>query len=269
MLAQGFYISIPIISIILKKGDIEMELIKTGTEGLDQILKGGLRKNSSVLITGAPGTGKTIMALQFIYYGAKDSNENGIFISTEEDLNDLRDYAKNFGMDFKEMEKKGKIFLYEKPVAMLRGGLVSLSGLLNLIKKKKIQRIAFDSIIFFEYLYPKLSNNTMEFRRQVLLFMQKMKRANVTLLTVSERKITDLDRLEYDMMDFVFEGFIMLSRIRKGSYFERVLTVEKMRGQEHNLDIYPIAIDKKGVRILHDQVPFSLVERQEEKIDFK
>ena len=63
-----------------------VELIKTGISGLDQVLKGGLRMNSSILVTGAPGTGKTIMALQFIYHGAKDYNENGIFITTEDNV---------------------------------------------------------------------------------------------------------------------------------------------------------------------------------------
>ena len=69
-----------------------VELIKTGVPGLDQMLKGGLRKNSTLLVTGAPGTGKTILALQFIYYGAKDYNENGIFIITE----DLGKYPKKY-----------------------------------------------------------------------------------------------------------------------------------------------------------------------------
>ncbi|MCH8003365.1 MAG: DEAD/DEAH box helicase family protein [Nanoarchaeota archaeon] len=246
-----------------------IELIKTGISGLDQILKGGLRRNSTILVTGAPGTGKTIMALQFIYYGAKKYNENGILIATEENLSDLRNYGKNFGMNFKDMEKKGKIFLVEKPLTMLKGGISSIKGMLDLIKKKNIKRVALDSIIFFEYLYPKHNNSSMEFRREVLLFMQKMKRAGVTFMTISERRITDLDRLEYEMMDFVFEGLIILSRVRKGSYFERVLTVEKIRGQDHSLDVYPVAIDKSGIRILHDQIPFSLVEKEEEKQGFK
>lgn len=245
-----------------------VEKIKTGISGLDQILKGGLRKNSSILITGAPGTGKTIMALQFIYYGAKSYNENGIFIATEESLSDLRKNASNFGMDFESMEKKGKIFLVEKPLTTLRGGIASIKGLLDLIKKKNIKRVALDSLIFFEYLYPKNNSNQMEFRRQVMLFLQKMKKAGVTFMVVSERKVTDLDRLEYGMMDFVFEGFIILSRVRKGSYFERILTVAKIRGQDHSLDVYPVTIDNKGLRILHDQVPFSLVEK-EEKQEFK
>jgi len=244
--------------------------IKTGTKGLDQVLKGGLRKNSSILVTGAPGTGKTILALQFIYHGAKKYNENGIFIATEDDPSDLRKNAKNLGMDLEDMEKKGKIFIVNKPLATLKGGIESIKGLLDLIKKKNIKRIALDSLIFFEYLYPKVNSNAMEFRRQVLLFMQKIKHAGVTFIAVSERKITDLDRLEYDMMDFVFEGFIVLTRIRKGSYFERVLTVAKIRGQDHSLDVYPITInDNEGLRVLHDQVPFSLVEKEEAKETFK
>ncbi len=242
-----------------------IEFIKTGVRGLDIILKGGLRKNASILITGAPGTGKTIMALQFIYYGAKNYNENGIFIATEDNLTDLRENAKNLGMNLREMEKKGKVFLLEKPLATLKGGIASIKGLMDLIKKKNIKRVALDSLVFFEYLYPKFNSKIIEFRRQVLLFMQQMKSSGVTFMAVSERKITDLDRLEYDMMDFVFEGFIILSRIRKGSYFERVLTVEKIRGQDHSLDIFPITIEKGGVRILNDQFPFSLVEKEEEE----
>ena len=100
-----------------------VERIKTGIPGLDQVLRGGLRKNSNVLITGAPGTGKTILALQFIYYGAKSYNENGIFITTEDSIDDIRRNGSNLGMDFKSMENQGKIFFVQKPIATLKGGI--------------------------------------------------------------------------------------------------------------------------------------------------
>lgn len=240
-----------------------VERIKTGVPGLDQVLKGGLRKNSTILVTGAPGTGKTIMALQFIYYGAKEFNENGIFITTEDNLDDIRQNAKNLGMDFAALESKGKAFFFQKPLTTLKGGIASIKGLTDAIKKYSIKRVALDSLIFFEYLYPRFNSNRMEFRRQVLLFMQQMKKAGVTFLAVSERAVTDFDRLTYDMMDFVFEGFIVLSRIRKGSYFERVLTVAKVRGQDHSLDVYPVTITDDGLKVLYDQTPFSLVEKEE------
>lgn len=240
-----------------------IELIKTGVPGLDQVMKGGLRRKSSILVTGAPGTGKTILALQFIYYGAKDCNENGIFISTEESLEVLEQSARNLGMDLNSMVGKGKIFFMQKPIATLKGGISSIKGLIDAIKKNNIKRVALDSLIFFEYLYPRFDGNKMEFRRQVLMFIQEMKKAGVTFLVVSERSVTDFDRLTYDMMDFVFEGIILLSRIRKGSYFERVLTVAKIRGQDHSLDVYPVTIGIDGLKILYDQTPFSLVEKEQ------
>ena len=239
------------------------ELIKTGTPGLDQILKGGLRKNSSVLVTGSPGTGKTLMALQFVYYGAKDYNENGIFLSTEENLDILAQSAKNLGMDIKSMVEKGKLFFVQKPISTLKGGITSIKGLVDSIKKNNVKRLVLDSLIFFEYLYPRFDGNKMEFRRQVLIFIQEMKKAGVTFLVVSERPVTDFDRLTYDMMDFVFEGVILLSRIRKGSYFERVITVAKLRGQDHSLDVYPVTIGSDGMKVLFDQTPFSLVEKED------
>lgn len=239
-----------------------IDKIKTGIPGLDRVLRGGLRRYSTILITGSPGTGKTIMALQYIYNGAKHYNEKGVFISTEENLRDLRAYAKNLGLDIEEEEEKEMIYLYEERIELLKGGIASMDGLIDLIRKKKIQRVALDSVVFFEYLYPKTANNKMEYRREILLFLKKLKDAGVTFLGISERRITDLDKLEYDLLDFVFEGFILTSRIRKGSYFERVLTVSKIRGQDHSLEVYPISIAKGGVKVLSEQIPFSLVDKE-------
>lgn len=243
-----------------------VDTIKTGIPGLDKILNGGLRKNSNLLVTGAPGTGKTLMALQFVYHGAKNYGDKGIYISTEESIEDLKDYSKNLGIDLGKYEKEGKIFLYPLDPLMLKGGIASIKGLLNVIRKKGIKRFALDSLILFRYLYPNHDHDTsMEFRRHILIFLKSIKAAGVTSLIVSERKSTDMDKLHFSEIDFVFDGFMILSRVRKGSYFERVATIVKIRGQNHSMDIYPISIGKGGAKILAEQTPYSLVEKESGK----
>ena len=240
-------------------------MIKSGIPGLDKILKGGIRRDSATLFTGAPGTGKTLAAIQFIYNGIKDCGENGIFITAEETPGQLKDYAESIGLDLGKYEKEGKVLIIEKPVTYLKGGIASITGLLELIEKRKVKRMALDSLTFFEYLYPPQKFDRIEFRRQVLTFTQSMKKMGITILATAEKSVTDLDRLEYQMMDFLFDTLVILTRIRKGSYFERCLSVIKAKGQEHSLDIYPTTIEKGGLKVLPDQVPFSLVEQEEEK----
>ena len=231
------------------------ELISTGIPGLDEIFKGGIRKYSSILITGAPGTGKSIAALQFIYEGAKNG-EPSLYITAEETTASLREYAKSIGIDIDTYEKKGLLILMEE--RLTGGKIVSIQAPMDVIKKKKIKRVALDSLTLFEYVY---SSNVLEFRRGVLEFIKSMKEANVTLLATSETKTTDIDNFIYSPRDFLFEGLIILIKVRKGNSFERCLCVAKMRGQSHSLDIYPLKITEKGMKVLPKQIPFSLIEK--------
>ncbi|ESS04508.1 MAG: KaiC, partial [uncultured archaeon A07HR67] len=75
------------------------ELIKTGIEGLDDILNGGIVENSTTLISGNPGAGKTIFGLQYIYNGVEEHDQNGIYLTFEEDRRDLREAANSIGFD--------------------------------------------------------------------------------------------------------------------------------------------------------------------------
>ena len=90
-----------------------------------------------------------------------------------------------------------------------------------------------------------------------------MKESNITLLTTSEKSILNVDEIEYKPEDFLFEGLIILNKIRKGSSFEHCVQVYKMRGQDHSLNIVPYKIEKGGIKIFPKEIPFSLVEREE------
>ena len=59
--------------------------LSTGIQGLDELLNGGIPEGRVVLIVGGPGSGKTTLASQFLYKGISDYNENGIFVSLDEE----------------------------------------------------------------------------------------------------------------------------------------------------------------------------------------
>jgi circadian clock protein KaiC len=60
------------------------EGVPTGIEGLDELVSGGFPRGRVVLVLGGPGTGKTILASQFLYKGISQYGENGIFVSLDE-----------------------------------------------------------------------------------------------------------------------------------------------------------------------------------------
>lgn len=234
-----------------------MNKIKTNIPGLDEIFKGGIREKGAILVTGPPGAGKTIFALQFILEGAK-MGQPGLFISAEEDVNQLKEDVKALGFDLTTYEKKKKVFLIKQEISSKK--LMSIATPLNLIKRYKIKRVALDSLTLFKYMH---LAGEMDYRREVLDFIQKMKELGITLMATSEKTMLDTVKLKYESEDFLFDELILLTEIRKGSSFERIIHVIKSRGQEHLTGIYPFKIGKGGIKIFPDQIPFSLIEKDD------
>ena len=225
-------------------------LEKLGIPGLDEMFKGGLRRNCSVLVKGSPGTGKTILALQFIFEGARQGCP-GVFITAEEELDNLRSYAHSLGMDIGAYEKKKMIYLIKQSVTLKK--LISIATPLQLITSGKVKRVVLDSLTIFRY----GTEDEKSYRKEILDLISNMK--SVLFLATAEEKKDTLDFTDSDAEDYLFDGLIRMIKIRQGNNFERCIFVKKMRGQDHLTDIFPFTITNRGIAIHPKEIPFSLM----------
>ena len=91
----------------------EFPRVKSGIPGFDDMVNGGFLKGTVNTITGPSGTGKTVFASQFIYYGIKNG-EKGMIITPSESADFLkREMMSSFGWDFSSLEKEGKLSIVD------------------------------------------------------------------------------------------------------------------------------------------------------------
>src|SRR5512135_3648460 len=102
------------------------EKVRTGIPGLDSILSGGLREGMNVVLSGQPGSGKTTMGMQFLYYGAKDFDESGIFVTLSESPNSIKNNFMSYGWDIQELIEQGKIIIIDARPFKMEEGFVAL-----------------------------------------------------------------------------------------------------------------------------------------------
>jgi len=88
---------------------MKVRRVRTYVPGLDEILYGGIPERNVVLLSGGPGTGKSILAKQFLYNGLTKDDEAGVFVALEEHpVSVLRSFA-HFGWDVARFEREGSL----------------------------------------------------------------------------------------------------------------------------------------------------------------
>ena len=120
-----------------------IERVSTGIKEIDNISEGGYEKNSTNLIIGDGGSGKTIFAVEFLMEGMK-KGENCLYITFEEGKEEFYSNMKDFGWDLEKYEKEGKFFFLEYTPEKVRTMLEEGGGTIeSIVLTKKIKRIFF------------------------------------------------------------------------------------------------------------------------------
>ena len=138
----------------------EFSKVPTGIVGFDEITRGGLPRARTTLVVGGPGSGKTIMALQFLAYGARECNEPGIFVAFEETSRRIVANAESFSWGLTGLLDKQKLFFLDAQpkTNMVMSGDFDLEGMLAAlqvqVKAMRARRIVFDALdVILELLF--------------------------------------------------------------------------------------------------------------------
>src|SRR5450432_3709177 len=125
--------------------------VPTGITGFDEMTCGGLPRGRTTLLVGGPGSGKTILALQFLVHGARVCNEPGIFVAFEETAKRIVENAETFGWKLPELRRKKLYFVDGQPTPdLVQSGDFDISGMLAALEAKVeemgARRIVFDAL---------------------------------------------------------------------------------------------------------------------------
>ncbi len=222
------------------------ERIATGSAGLDAMLEGGFLPNSMVLVRGAPGTGKTSLALQFLLQGARQ-NEAGLFISFEEFPKSLYRDARSLGWDLKEVEEQGWLYLmFTSPEVFLASLEPPESPLNRLIRDANIRRLVLDSVSHFD----RLTDDEQELRRLYTRAVNGLRRERIAALLLGEESRSSYSQAFKGGLSFLVDAIILMRYVEIDSAMQRAILVLKMRGSAHAKEIRRYVIDTGGLSVL-------------------
>lgn len=240
-----------------------VELTKTGIDGLDEILNGGIVRNSTTLVSGNPGAGKTILGLQYIYNGVRLYDERGIFLSFEENAEDLRVAAESIGLDdWGQYVEEGEIKVYDKQELLRENDFSSsLDLLLSDLDNESYERLVLDSLTMFQLFF----DNEREQRTYLLKFTDILSENDLTTLMTNEQGNL-FPETDVGLENFLTDGNIFLLQTPTESGVNRYLWVAKMRKQNINTDIFPMEIGQGGLTVHKNASAFSMMSEQDSPI---
>lgn len=223
----------------------------TGIPGFDEITGGGLPAGRPTLVCGSAGAGKTLFAMEFLVRGATLFNEPGVFISFEENAEELTTNVASLNFDLKQLSAEKKLLLdyvFIERSEIEETGEYDLEGLfLRLsyaIDHVGAKRVVLDTL---EALFSALPNEAIV-RAELRRLFRWLKEKGVTAVITCERGNGTLTR--YGLEEYVADCVILLDNRVENQISTRRMRIIKYRGTSHGTNEYPFFIDERGFSVL-------------------
>ncbi|MDV3244915.1 MAG: hypothetical protein LYZ66_07085 [Nitrososphaerales archaeon] len=241
-----------------------MSYVPTGVKGVDALLDNkGIPKGYSILVLGAPGTGKTTFGLQFLGKGGEDG-ERGVYVSMDEQPEMLLANAETLGLGAKELVDSGKITIIDaSPIRVLPARMklgvteagrrefalaTLVTSIAEAVEKSRASRIVVDPVSTLTVHFA----DNYERRVAFLDLLAAISKTRCTTLLLAEMAEQAADR-SYHFEEFVAHGVMLLTRVKSGGTYTRVFSVEKMRGINHDPQPHPYTISRGGIQVFPEE----------------
>ncbi|MFC3170257.1 circadian clock protein KaiC [Paracoccus fontiphilus] len=223
----------------------------TGIAGFDELTHGGLPTGRPSIVCGSAGCGKTLFASTFLIQGAREHDENGVFVSFEERPVDIVSNVASLGFGLDELIEAEKIAIEHiaiDPAELAEIGDYDLEGLflrLELaIDAVGAKRVVLDTI---ESLFSAFSNPAI-LRAEIRRLFDWLKDKGMTTVITAERGEGTLTR--QGLEEYVSDCVILLDHRVHNQISTRRMRIVKYRGTAHGTNEYPFLIDEDGFSVL-------------------
>ncbi len=219
------------------------ERISSGINGLDEMLGGGFPAGHIIVAIGDTGTGKTTLALQYIYDGLC-KGESCIYISIEEEIESIISTAASFGWDLNNYIEKKKLELLKLDLSDIKNAARRIKvDLPELIKSFGASRLVIDSITLFSIMF----DNSIERRIRLVDLNKTIKKMGITALYTSETDTKNPFHSKDGIIEYSSDGILFLQQSESARNMKMMVRVIKMRRTVHDRISRPYEITEKGI----------------------
>ena len=229
----------------------QLEKSQTGIKGLDEVTRGGLPKGRPTLICGGPGSGKTLLASEFLVRGALKFGEPGVFMSFEETSDDLTKNVASLGFKLDDLVAEKMIFLDYVLISrseIEETGEYDLEGLFirleYAIASVGAKRVVLDSI---ETLFAGIPNPALV-RAEIKRLFQWLKNKGMTTIITGEQGEKTFTR--HGLEEYVSDCVIFLDHRISDQVSTRRIRIVKYRGSAHDTNEFPFLINENGITVM-------------------
>ena len=244
---------------------VEVTRTKTGIQGLDKALNGGIPEGNIVLISGGAGTGKSTFCLQFLMNGAALFGEKGLYLSTEQNKEELYKQAGGFGWNLEAMEQRNLIKIVYFDITAGDSFLEKINALINDFKPKRVivdslttltdsllvsgisDDKGFSMVQIAETVNPIPRTEQIMSKSILYRLFKEIKKYKLSTLLTTELPEDEKTLSADGVSEFIADGVFLLHYVGVGSADLRSMVVRKMRYTKHEKALIPYDIENTGI----------------------